>query len=80
MIIDKPLPPQTSGAFFDTPRLVEGGGEDTEDAITSLLGTGACELSVTSFLLRMPSEPFRAGNLQGTPDVTGQWGSDWQES
>lgn len=56
------------------------GGEDTKDAITSLLGTGACELSVNGFLLGMLSEPFRAGNLQDTPDVAGQWGSDWQES
>lgn len=32
---------------------------------------------MNGFLL---SKAFRAGNLQGTPDVAGQWGSDWQES
>lgn len=38
--VDKPIPPQPSGAFAATPVLWEG---DTEDAITSLLGTDAYE-------------------------------------
>lgn len=38
IMVDKPLPPQPSGAFAATQGLWEG---DTEDAITSLLETGA---------------------------------------
>lgn len=74
IITDTPHPAPAIWGFFRHSQALGRPRGSAEDAITSLLGTGACKRGADSFSPRMLSEPFGAGNLQSSPDAAGQWG------
>lgn len=69
-----PSPAPAIWGFFRHSQALGRPSGSAEDAITSLLGTGACKGGADGFSPRMLSEPFGAGNLQSAPDAAGQWG------
>ena len=69
-----PNPAPAIWGFFHHSQALGRPSGSAEDAIISLLGTGACKGGADGFSPRMLSEAFGAGNLQSTPDAAGQWG------